>query len=220
MFFNDGVGAPDVNFYANDTKMTAISSTDSAENSIGTAYGAAGAGGKYAGIAPGQYTLSGKISGETDNHLAISSLTATLEDGKYYSFYQSGIYDPTSKTVDAFIVEDPLPAQIDYSVAYVRFVNAIGNSNPMTLYATDPNTGAEAAVGGPVPYKGAGEFVALPPGSYDLSARDPGSSTTLISSTGESFEGGRVYTVSARGDMTVTSSSDDNAPTLDNTTNR
>lgn len=220
MFFNDGVGAPDVNFYANDTKMTSISSTDSTENTIGTAYGDAGAGGNYAGIAPGQYTLSGKISAQTDNHLAISSLAATLEDGKHYSFYQSGIYDTTTKTVDAFIVEDPLPAEIDYSVAYVRFVNAIGNSNPMALYVTSSTTGEETAMGGPVPYKGAGEFVAVPPGTYDLSARDPGSSTNLISSTGESFVAGKVYTISARGDMTVTSSSAAARPLLDATANR
>lgn len=219
MFFNDAVGAPDVNFYANDTKVTAISSTDSAENTIGTVYGDVAAGGNYTGIAPGQYTLSGKISDTTDNHLAISSLAATLEDGKHYSFYQSGIYDTTTKTVDAFIVEDPLPEQ-DLSVAYVRFVDAIGNSSPMTLYATDPNTGAETAVGGQVAYKGAGDFIALPPGLYNLSARDPGSGTNLISSTGESFEAGKVYTVSARGDMTVTSSSDHNRPILDNTANR
>lgn len=220
MFFNDAVGAPDVNFYANDTKLTAISSTDSMENTIGTGYGHVAAGGFYAGIAPGQYTLSGRISADSNKNLPISNLSATLEDGKHYSFYQSGAYDTTAKTVDAFIVEDPLPAQVDYSVAVVRFVNAIGNANPMQLYVTNTTTGEEVAVGDAVPYKGAGAFTALPVGVYDLHAREPGSSTNAISSAGVSFDAGKVYTVSARGDMTVTSSSATNRPFLDNTANR
>ncbi|MGH7627649.1 MAG: DUF4397 domain-containing protein, partial [Gemmatimonadaceae bacterium] len=129
MFFNFGVGAPGVNFYANDTKMTAIASSSGEESTKGTNYGKVGAGGNYTGIVPGQYTLSGKIAAETDKNLAISSLSASLEDGKSYSFFQSGAYDPVAKTVDAFIVDDPLPAT-DFSVAYVRFVNASSNADP------------------------------------------------------------------------------------------
>ena len=44
---------PGVNFYANDTKMTAISSTSGSESTTGTAYGAVGNSGIYSGIAPG-----------------------------------------------------------------------------------------------------------------------------------------------------------------------
>ena len=64
-FFNFGVNAPGVNFYANDTKMTAISSTTGSESTTGTAYGGVGNGGLYAGIEPGQYTLSGRIAAAT-----------------------------------------------------------------------------------------------------------------------------------------------------------
>lgn len=52
---------------------------------------------------------------------------------KHYSFYQSGFYNTTAKTVDAFIVEHAIPPDIDYSVALVKFVNTIVNANPMTL---------------------------------------------------------------------------------------
>ncbi len=58
-----------------------------------------------------------------------------IADGKYYSFYMSGFYNATAKTVDAFVVEDLVVAPTDYSVATVRFVNAIGNANPLSLYA-------------------------------------------------------------------------------------
>lgn len=220
-FYNFGVGAPGVNFYANDTKMTAVSSTSGEESNNGTNYGSVGAGAYYTAIAPGQYTLSGKIAGATDKGLAISSLSTTLADGKYYSFYQSGFYNSTTKTVDAFIVEDPFPAEPDFTVATVRFVNAISNSVPMTLYVKHQETSQEFTVGGGTAYQSAGEFVTIPAGFYDLSARtgsDP--ATTVISRVDVSFNPGKVYTISARGDMTVTSTTATNRPFLDNTENR
>ena len=219
-FFNFGVNAPSVNFYANDTKMTAISSATKTESVLGTAYGSAGSGSFYSAIAPGQYKLSGKITAATDKDLAISALTATIADGKHYSFYQSGLYNSTAKTVDAFIVEDPFVAGIDYTVAYVRFVNAISNSSPMTLYATNTTTSVQVPVGALVAYKSAGAFTALPNGVYDIGARVAGSATNAVTRTLVSFSAGRVYTVGARGDMTVTSTTALNRPFLDNTANR
>jgi hypothetical protein len=223
-FFNFGVNAPGVNFYANDTKITAISSATGTQSTSGTAYGSVGNGGLYSAVAPGQYTLSGKIAATTDNGLAVSNVTATLEDGKYYSLYQSGFYDATAKKVEAFIVEDPFIPDIDYSVAYVRFVNAISNANPMTLYAKNTTTAVEVPVGAEIAYKGAGAFTALPGGFYDLSTRYTGSSTNALSRTGVSFSPGRVYTITARGDITVAPTTDGCATTnktcLDNTANR
>ena len=62
-FFNFGVNAPGVNFFANDAKVTATTSTTAGvESTTGTAYSGAAAGGFYAAIAPGSYTLTGKIS--------------------------------------------------------------------------------------------------------------------------------------------------------------
>src|SRR6266576_6413681 len=106
-FFNYGVNAPSVNFYANDTKMTAIASSTGTESTNGIAYGGVGAGGAYSSIDAGQYALTGKIAAATDKDLVISSVTAAIEDGKYYSFYMSGIYNTTTKSVEGFVVEDP-----------------------------------------------------------------------------------------------------------------
>jgi len=119
-------------------------------------------------IAPGPYTLKGKAAATTDT---IARVATTIADGKSYSFYQSGIYNSTTKTVDAFVVEDPFVPAIDYSVAYVRFVHAISNANPLTLYARpsgDTVTAHWAAVGAEVAYKSAGPFTALSEGVYDL----------------------------------------------------
>lgn len=221
-FFNFGVNAPGVNFYANDRKMTAISSATGQESTNGVVYGGVGAGGFYTAIAPGQYTLAGKIAAAgTDKDRTISNVPTTLEEGKHYSFYQSGLYDGTTKTVDAFIVEDNFVPQIDYTVAYVRFVHAVFNANPMTLYALNTlDTTQVAAVGAEVTYKGAGAFTAVPAGVYDLRTRYTGVDAPAITRTGVSFLAGRIYTISARGDSTVTSTTATNRPFLDNTANR
>jgi hypothetical protein len=219
-FFHFGVNAPGVNFYANTTKMTAITSATGSESTTGTVYGGVGSGGLYAAIAPGSYTLTGKIAAATDKDLAISTVTANIADGKAYSFYMSGFYNTAAKTVEGFVIEDAYPATIDWSVATVRFVNAISNANPMTMYVKNTTTGAETAIGAAVAYKSGGAFVTIPGGSYDVVTRTTGSTTDAITRTAVSFSAGRTYTISARGDMTVTSSTATNRPFLDNTTNR
>lgn len=219
-FFNFGVNAPAVNFYANTTKMTAISSATGSESTTGVTYGGVGSGGFYAAISPGSYSLEGKISATVDKDLAIAKVSTTIADGKHYSMYMSGFYSTTAKTVDGFVVEDPIPAEIDFTVAHVRFVHAIANANPMTLYARNTTTASEVAVGGQVAYKSGGAFVALPAGAYDLSTRYAGASTNAIVRTAVTFAAGRVYTIGARGDITVTSTTATNRPFLDNTANR
>jgi hypothetical protein len=219
-FFNFGVNAPGVHFYANTAKMTAISSTSGVESTTGTVYGGVGSGGFYSAIAPGSYDLTGKIAATTDKDLVIAKVTGSLEAGKSYSFYMSGFYNTTSKTVEAFVVTDDYPAAVDYSTSYVRLVNAISNANPMILYAKNTTTLAEVPVGAAVAYKGAGAFVAVPAGVYDISTRYSGSTTNAISRTALSFSAGRVYTITARGDITVTSTTATNRPILDNTANR
>lgn len=224
-FFNFGVNAPGVNFYANGTKMTAIVSTTGTESTTGVNYGGVGAGGAYSSLDPGQYTLTGKIAAATDKDLAISSVSTTVEDGKYYSFYMSGIYNTTTKTVEGFVVVDNFPIPTDLTVASVRFVHAISNANPMTLYAKSTTaTPTEVPVGAEVAYQGAGAFTTLPAGVYDLSTRYNGVTTNAVARTGVSFLGGRVYTITARGDITVapttTACAAANRTCLDNTANR
>lgn len=218
-FFNFGLGAPGVNFYANDTKMTAITSATGAEATTGVAQGGVGDGGNYAGLVPGTYTLTGKIAAATDKDLIISSVSAPIAAGMHYSYYISGLYNTTAKTAEAFVVEDPIPA-VDYTVAYVRFVNAISNSGATVLTAKNTTTGAVTAIGAAIAYKSAGAFVALPPGIYDISARINGQATDLVVRTGLNFVLGHSYTIAARGDATVSSTgSSANRPILDNTAN-
>lgn len=225
-FFNFGVGSPGVNFYADAAKVTAISSATGRESTNGVTYGGAASGGYYSAVAAGPRTLSGRLAADT-THPVVSSLATTLETGKAYSFYQSGIYDATAKTVDAFIVEDAFAPQIDYSGASVRFVNAIFNANPLVLYATKtapPDSGAVFTIGTAVAYKGAGAFTTLPDGTYNLAARYVDSTANKLSRTGVSFLAGRVYTITARGNIAVapntTACPATSTTCLDNTANR
>ena len=118
-------------------------------------------------------------------------------------------------------MEDPVPEQFDYSVAYVRFVNAIYNANPLTLYAKNTNatvTKDSIAAGGEVAYKAAGPFTAVPNGVYNLIARYTGSNRSVITRGNVSFVRGHMYTIGALGDTTRTSGT--LVPALDNTANR
>jgi uncharacterized protein DUF4397 len=217
-FFNFGVKSPGVNFYANDTKMTAISSATGSESTTGTTYTNAGAGALYVAIAPGAYTFTGRIAAATNKDLAISSTTQTIATGKSYSFFQSGVYDSTTKSVDSFVIEDNWTVPTD-TLAHVRFVNAISNAaNSLQLVIKSQATGStEIAIGGPTAYKGATAFVPVPGSVYDLYGRYPGSATNVFTRTGVSFLGRRVYTITALGD--VTSSVAANKPAFDNTVN-
>lgn len=224
--FNFGVGAPGVYFYANTTKIGALSSvgaiinaptgvvTGGTESVTGIVYGGVTAGGYYSAIAPGSVTLTTKLADTLSRSVVVSTVTTTIAAGKSYSLYVSGIYDATAKTADAFVIEDNFPAAVDWTQAYVRFVNAVSNANPMTMYAKNTVTLAEVPVGAIVAYKGGGAFTAMPTGVYDLGARESGATTNKMSRTAVSFSAGRVYTITARGNILTTSTQ-----LLDNTTN-
>ena len=181
--------------------------TTGIEATAGVAFGALGSAGLYDAITPGQYTLVSKIA---TTETVVSTLSQTIEDKKYYSFFMSGIYNAAANTAEAFIVEDPIPASgaIDFTTAYVRFVNAVSNgTGSMTLYAKNAVSGVETAVGTTVAYKAAGAFTALPAGVYDVGARYAGQSTNVtgLSRTTLSFVGGRVYTITSLGNTATAS---------------
>jgi hypothetical protein len=214
-FSNFGVGAPGVNFYADTTRLTGVSLDK------GITYGGAALGGLYAGLKQGSYTLSGRLADTIANNFVVAGVSAAIADGKSYSFYLSGIFNPTDSSVDAFVVEDPIPATLVDTMAYIRFVNAIGNADSLRLYVRltgDTVTADWMPVDSVVTYKSAGPFTALRSQRYDLGGRLPDSTTNKFTHTGVAFAGGHVYTITARGDITVGSGT--TAPFLDAAQNR
>jgi hypothetical protein len=90
----------------------------------------------------------------------------------------------------------------------------------MTLYAKNTVTGDSVAIGSAIAYKSGGAFLKVPGAVYDLTVRYSGSNTAVIVGAGVSFSNARVYTVSARGDMTVTSTTAATRPLLTTSANR
>jgi hypothetical protein len=215
LFFNFGVGAPAVNFYANDTKMTAILTATGQEATTGVNYGGVGAGGPYTAIPAAPIHVQRPHCSSRGQGPADFQRAGQRSGRQAYSFYQSGIYDPVTKQVEGFIVEDPFIANFDYSVAYVRFVHAISNADPMTLLITNTVEGGESAVGGEVAYQSAGAYTPVPPGLYNLATRYAGQATNAVTRTNVTFSPGRVYTITARGDIHVSAT-----VLLDNSLNR
>ena len=219
-FFNFAPGSPSINFFVDTTKISGILSSTGTVSTTGVAYGVVfPSAGKYATIKAGISPLNGKIpsTATLDPNLTISNLLATIESGKYYSFYTSGIYNSTTKNAEAFIIEDIIPAR-DTSVANVRFVNAISNSNPLTFVLKSTTVGSTEVVGAVgVAYKMATPFYNTPQTVVDIYIRNAGSTTNLATLTSVSLVKGRVYTITSRGDITSTGTT---KPALDNTTNK
>lgn len=224
-FFNFGVSAPSMNFYANDQKVSAVVSATGTEAVTGVNYGAVFPATNYALITGGNYTFKGIVSSTAvaDANAVIASIQGNVENGKSYSLYTSGPFNAAAKTVDGFIVEDVIPAA-NTTAAHVRFVNTIANATAgFDLVAKSTTTAAEIVIATNIGYKAASNFVEVPNGVYEIYARYPGSPTNVITRNGTSnvsFIAGRAYTISSRGDMTVTGATAVNRPFLDNTSNR
>lgn len=227
-FHNLSVSSPSVNFYANTQKVTAVSSTacspppvtpnplctttgvEQATGTIGTAYGNSALGGNYAMVAPGAYTFTGRSAVVADAGAAVSSVNTTVEVGKFYSYFMSGVYASGTKSTDAFLIEDKLPTTFDYTKSYVRVVNASVNAPSISASTTLQGTTNVISVATNVGYKAASEIVTIPPGLTDVTITFTGYAPVTL--TGGGFSGGHVYTIALRGD--VTSSVTANKPAI------
>jgi hypothetical protein len=214
-FFNFAMGSPNVNFYVDTTKLTGIlSSADTASRSA-TAYGSAAAGGLYNSVPAGQHTFSGRISAATDFNLPISSTSLNIDPNKFYSYYLSGFYNTTTKQADSFLLEDNWTVPTDTMVS-VRFVNASPNAGTLQLAVRTDSLSPDVNLGAAETYKGASDFVKIAPGVYDVSVSGTRAGVPFtFRRIGVSFVALHVYTVSLRGDWTVTSTTATNRPVLD-----
>lgn len=206
--YNFAISGPSVNFYANDTKISATSSATGKEATTGVNYsGTFPANNSYVVLSElGSVTFKTKIpsTASANPNGIVANVTANVEAGKYYSFFTSGIYDATAKTTSGFVLEDKLPA-IDTAFAYVRMVNTISNTeNGFSLKATNKTTGEVLDLTAPVPYKMGSTFIKVPNGVYNLVSQsvNPGVTHT-ITRNDVSFSKGFVYTMASRGNVLV-----------------
>lgn len=224
-FFNFGVSSPSLNFYANNGKVSAIVSATGTEATTGILYGSVFPTTNYSLLSPATYSFTGVVPAlaTVNPNVVVATLSTAIEAGKFYSLYTCGIYNTTTKTTDAFIVEDKIPAG-NQALANVRFVNTISNATAsFDLVVKNTTTLTEQVVATNIGYKAASNFATVPNGVYEIYARYTGTAPNIISRTGTSvvsFIAGRTYTISSRGDMTVTGATATNRPFLDNTSNR
>lgn len=224
-FFNFGVSSPSLNFYADNGKVSAIVSATGTEAATGITYGSVFPATNYSLLIPATYSFNGIVPAlaSINPGVVVAKLSTSIEAGKFYSLYTCGIYNTTAKTTDAFIVEDKIPATNPVS-ANVRFVNTISNASVgFDLVVKNTTTLVEQVVAANITYKTASNFVLVPNGVYEIYARYTNTTPNIIFRTGTSvvsFIAGRTYTISSRGDMTVTASTATNRPFLDNTSNR
>jgi hypothetical protein len=224
-FYNFGINSPTINFYANDNKISAITSVTGVEAITGIAYGSIFPASNYSLLTGGAYTFKGIVPAlaAISPNAVVATLPATLENGKFYSMYTCGFYNATAKTTDAFIVEDKIP-EANATSANVRFVNTIPNgASGFDLVLKNTTTLTELVIAKNIAYKAVSDFALVPNGVYEVYARYPNTATNIISRNGTSvvsFIYGRTYTVSSRGDITVTGTTATNRPFLDNTSNR
>ncbi|MFD0940554.1 hypothetical protein [Pedobacter boryungensis] len=230
-YYNFAINGPTVNFYANDVKTTATLTASGVEAATGVNFGGlvplrgyslSPVGSvKFSSLTPSTMVVNAAL-GQGPN-IETSAVTKTVEDGKNYSYYTSGIYDYVTKKSDAFIIEDILPAP-DTSIAYIRLVNPGHNTTALSLEltqtftSTTPGVPPLVIVTTPITgivYKTASPYIAVKQGAYSLRLIDSPSGK-LVTRTATSFLKGRLYTFTLRGNLITNSP----APFLDFTENR
>lgn len=223
-FYNFALDGPSVNFYANDLKVTATSSATGLLAATGVNYGGLfPANNSYVALASAGSVVFKTVTPSTalvNPGLNIASITAPVLAGKYYSVYTSGVFDATAKTTTSFIVEDNIPA-VDTSAAIVRIVNAIPTAGiaGFDLKAVNTTTAEAVVISSATAYQTSSPFVKVPNGVYNLTSVSTNTPTSYtITRTSVSFSKGFVYTISTRGDATLSTGT--NARALDLTRNR
>lgn len=221
--YNFAIGGVTVNFYSNETKISAVASSTQSEAITGTNFGGTFPNNQYALAPVGNRSILAVTPKNltTNGNITIATIPGNFLEGKYYSVFTCGIYNTLDKTSEGFMVEDNFPIELDATSAYIRIVNPCPNSNIRLVLQKTQTVGGvktvleEVEVGNGIEYKKASSFVKIPPGAWELLATDLTTSKTAVRAA-TSFLKERVYTIALRGNI-VTGTP---ATFLDNTINK
>lgn len=208
--YNFAVNGPQINVYVNDVKVSAIGSTTGKESASGiAAYGLFPTTNSYVNIQnQGDVVIKAKtpVNATTNPGVETTSATSKFENGKYYSFFTTGIFNATAKTTSSFVIEDKLPP-IDITTAYIRLVNTVPNApNGFNLRITNKATGEVITISNPLPFQSASEFVKVPDGVYNLTATSTNTPASfVINRLDLTVSKGFVYTLATRGTVLTAS---------------
>jgi hypothetical protein len=219
--YNFAASGPTVNVYVNDVKVTAIGSTTGKEATAGiAAYGVFPTTNSYVNLTSnGTVTVKSVVpsTATTNPGVVTATLNSDLQQGKYYSFFTAGVYNSTTKTTDAVILEDKIPA-LDTAAAYIRFVNLVPNQpNGYNLVITNRATLQSINISPTILFKAATDFVKVPAGIYDLRATTVNAGvSTFINRTELTVSKSYVYSLITKG----TGAASPNNYAIDMTRNR
>ena len=205
-FFLNSDDAPAVNFYFDDKKVSAVSSSTDDEVK-GNAYGSVFPSNAYALISAAAVNINAKdLEGNT-----IATMSFTFENDKHYSAYLLG----NEGSYEIFVLEDPLPVADNVKI-YWRFVNTMTNIpfavDVFAVKAAVAETEDAPAqpvkivpLGNGLAFKQAGDYKELEPGKYVFKIFESGSdydietSDPYIQNTITLASKGRVYSTQIRG---------------------
>lgn len=205
-FFLHVEDAPNVNFYLDDQKVSAVGSS-SADEVQGSKYGSVFPSNAYALISSGTFNLNARdLDGNT-----IATNSVTFEADKNYSAYLVG----TTESYEIFVLEDQLPAEDNVKI-YWRFVNTMSNMpfavDVFAIKAAVPATDDSPAqavqivpLGNALAFKQGGDYKLLEPGRYAFKVFESGTdydiqtSTPYIQNSVTVASKGRVYSTQIRG---------------------
>lgn len=142
-FLNVTPGSPVANYYLDGVKISAGLSSTGVENA-GYTYNGVFPDLGYAATTPGAHKLTAKIipTATADASLEILNTTITPEAGKYYTYFTSGQYSSTNKSLGTILaIEDVKPA-LDTAKIFVRFINlGVGAPNIDVVRGDLPTAG-------------------------------------------------------------------------------
>lgn len=229
-FYNFGINAPSVNFYADNVKITASQSLTGEMAPTGVSFGATYPSIGYVEV-PGGDNIN--IFSKTPTTLAIpannvnnyqqdkevSNITVPkLESKKQYSLFIAGYFDKDTHKAESFIISDELPPS-DTSKVFVRFVNSgVAEAGTLSIKVSKMDGTeviSEEMVAAELAFKSATEFKDFPYGTYKFTII-PSNANNRIWERTITLNRDRVHTIAVRGDLRNTSP----APLLDNTQNR
>lgn len=221
--YNFAYNSPGVNFYANELKISAVTSANGSEAVGGVAFGGTYPANQYALAPAGQTKFKAQTSSTnaTMPNTILASVDKNIEEDKYYSIFTSGVYNATTKTTDAFLIEDTFPAIVDTAQANIRIVNSGFNTSTLDMILTLSKTVNgivridTVKIASGIPYKSASQFVGFRPGAYAIVVTDK-TSGKKVTRAATSFLRDRAYTLALRGNL-ITGVP---AAFIDNTVNR
>lgn len=141
-FLNLTPGSPVSNYYLDGVKFSSALSSSGIENA-GYTYNGLYPNLGYAITSPGNHKLTAKIipTATVDANLEILNTTINPVAGKYYTYYTTGQYSATNKSLGTILAIEDVKPTLDTSKIFIRFINLCNGAPNIDIVKGDVATG-------------------------------------------------------------------------------